>query len=357
MSQERLHLVVPGPLDQRTGGYLYDARMAAGLERLGWSVIVHSLEGAFPLGDERAADSMARALAALYDGERVLIDGLALGPLPEQVVAHGDRLRIVGLVHHPLADETGLTDDERARFEKLERAALGACEGVIVTSPFTASRLAEYGAEPALVRVVPPGTNPGRLAVGPRPGEPPRLLCVGTISPRKGQDVLVRALARLRHMPWTCVCAGSLDRAPEFAVSVARLARDLEVSERVTFVGEANERDLDELYHGASVFVLPSWYEGYGMAYAEALARGLPIVGTTGGAVPGTVPPAASILVSPGDDVALVGALGHLLASTAGTARRARLAGAAREHALTLPSWDRAAQLFAKALIELAPEV
>src|SRR5205814_2296438 len=101
--------------------------------------------------------------------------------------------------------------------------------------------------------------------------------------------------------------------------------------------------------------VLPSYYEGYGMALTEALARGLPVVSTTGGAVPFTVPGAAGILLPPGDEAALADALGHLLAGPAGTARRAKLASAAREHALKLPSWDRAAGTFAKAVLELAP--
>ena len=352
---EQLHLVVPGPLDQRTGGYLYDARMAAGLEKLGWTVLVHSLQGEFPAGDDCARSSLTAGLAQVGDGERVLIDGLAMGALPEPVAAHAGRLRIIGLVHHPLADETGVDDDERERLMDLERRALAACVGVIVTSPFTATRLEAFGVSRARVRAVLPGTDPARPAVGPGVGEPPRLLCVGTVIPRKGQDVLLRALARLKHVHWSCVCAGSLDRAPAYAEAVRALARELGLAERVQFPGECRDRALEDHYHHASLFVLPSHYEGYGMALTEALARGLPVVSTTGGAVPHTVPGAASILLPPGDDAALADALGHLLAGTAGAARRAKLASAARQHALKLPSWDRAAGTLAKALLELTP--
>ncbi len=356
MNAGELHLVVPGPLDQRTGGYLYDARMAAGLAKLGWTVEVHSLDGAFPEGDERAEASLTATLAAIPDRARVLIDGLGMGALPGPVHAHAGRLRLLGLVHHQLADETGLPEKERTRLGALEREALAACAGVIVTSTFTCERLIEYGVPRALLRAVPPGTQPVRPAAGPGTGQPPLLLCVATVIPRKGHDVLVRALERIQAMPWSCSCAGSLDSAPEYARAVLAQVRTAGLEGRIDFPGECGELLLEELYHGTSLFVLPSHYEGYGMAYAEALVRGLPVVGTTGGAVPHTVPARASILVPPGDDAALAEALGHLLAGSAGAARRARLAFAARQHALELPGWDRAVDVFARALLELAPD-
>ena len=355
MKPEELHLIIPGPIDQRTGGYLYDAHMATGLERLGWTVVVHSLEGDFPDGDARAEASLTGVLAGLPQGTRVLLDGLAMGALPGPIVANATRLRVLGLVHHTLADETGLDAAHKDRLAALEREALGACLGVLCTSAFTATRMQDYGVPPARVRAVLPGTEPARPALGPAAGEAPRLLCVGSVVPRKGQDVLVRALARLRHIRWSCVCAGSLDRAPEYASTVSTLAAEEELADRVEFTGECGQAALDDLYHSASLFVLPSHHEGYGMALTEALARGLPIVSTTGGAVPHTVPAAAAILVTPGDEAALADALGHLLAGPAGSSRRARMASAARTHALSLPTWDRAASAFARAILELSP--
>ena len=356
MSAGRLHLLVPGPLDQHTGGYVYDSRMATGLRRFGWTVDVHSLEGEFPDGDRRAEASLAETLAHLPDGARVLIDGLGMGALPGTVARHAGRLRILGLVHHPLADETGIEEKKHARLEALEREALAACAGVIATSHFTCERLVEYGLPRARLRAVLPGTDSARPAAGPGPGQPPRLVCVATVIPRKGHDVLLRALERIRAMPWTCTCAGSLDRAPDHSHEVLAQVKNAGLDDRIEFSGECGRTALDDLYHGASLFVLPSWYEGYGMAFAEALVRGIPMVGTTGGAVPHTVPGSASILIPPGDDAALADALGHLLAGSAGAARRAQMATAARQHALTLPGWDRAAGLFARALLELAPD-
>ena len=355
MKPEELHLIIPGPIDQRTGGYLYDAHMAAGLERLGWSVVVHSLDGDFPDGDACAEASLTGVLVGLPQGTRVLIDGLAMGALPGPIIAHATRLRVLGLVHHALADETGLDAAHKDRLAALEREAVSACLGVLCTSAFTATRMEAYGVPPARVRAVLPGTEPARPAMGPATGEAPRLLCVGAVVPRKGQVVMVRALARLRHIRWSCVCVGSLDRAPAYASTVRALAAEEELDDRVEFTGECGQPALDDLYHSASLFVLPSHHEGYGMALAEALAHGLPIVSTTGGAVPHTVPAAAAILVTPGDEAALADALGHLLAGPAGASRRDRMASAARTHALSLPTWDRAARAFARAILELSP--
>lgn len=362
MSGAALHLLVPGPLDQRTGGYRYDARIAAGLRRLGWTVTVHELEGSFPGPDAAASSALDAALSGLPDGARVVADGLALGGHPEPARAHADRLRLVGLVHHPLAEETGLAPEARETLAAAERRALAACRGVITTSRFTARRVREMGVGGGRVRAVRPGTDPAPAAVGPGPGSPPRLLTVGAVVPRKGHDVLVRALERLRDVPWTWVCAGSLRREPVHASAVRARAREGGLAERIRFTGEVGPDRLARLYHRSTLFVLPSRYEGYGMALAEALARGLPIVSTTAAAIPETVPAEAAVLVPPDDAGALADALAGLVGSapegrsgrsSGGAGRLDELAAAARRHGRTLPDWERASRAFASAVAEL----
>ena len=350
-----LHVVVPGSIEQRTGGYIYDARIVGGLRELGWSVPVHNLVGLFPDGDAQARESLTSTLADIPDGARVVIDGLAMGGLPESVQAERARLRILSLVHLPLADETGLDAPLRARYTARERDALAACVGVLATSEFMARRLGALGVEPSRVRTVPPGTDPARPAVGPGPDASPMLLCVASLIPRKGQDVLMHALSRVQDLRWTCVCAGSLDRVPGYATLVRGLTRETGLAGRVRFLGECESDRLDDLYHHASLLVLPSHYESYGMVLAEALARGLPVVSTTGGAIPLTVPGDASVLVPPGDDAALAEALRGLLADGVGGKRRAALASAARRHARRLPNWTQAAHAFAEAMLDLTP--
>ena len=360
MNEPALHVLVPGPLGQRTGGYIYDARIVAGLRRLGWRVTVHPLAGRFPGGDARARGSLAGVLGRLPAGARVAIDGLALGGLPGPVCAAAGRLRIVALTHLLLADETGLEPRRREQYAASERQALAACAGVVATSEYTAARVAALGIDAHAVRVVLPGTDSALPARGPGPGAPPRLLCAATVTPRKGQDVLVRALARLADLPWSCVCAGSLNRAPRFARAVGRQARAAGLAGRVAFPGEAGVADMEALYDASSLFVLASHFEGYGMVLTEALARGLPVVSTTGGAIPHTVPQEAGILVPPGDDAALAAALRTLLSEREGpvgkdtaAARRTRLAVAARRHAASLPGWQASSEVFAAAVLAL----
>jgi glycosyltransferase involved in cell wall biosynthesis len=352
VNPEGLHFVVPGPLEQLTGGYVYDGHIVTGLRALGRSVRVHNLLGRFPDADAVARDALATTLEALPDATPVVIDGLAMGGLPEPIEAHAGRLRIVSLVHHPLAEETGLAEAERARFRESERRALEGCAGVIVSSSFTARVLGGFDVPAERIRVVVPGTERARAAEGPPDGEPPLLLCVASLTPRKGHDVLVAALERMSDLAWRCVCVGGLDRDPGHAESVRRQIADAGLADRIDLIGEREGPELDDVYHGASAFVLASHYEGYGMALAEALARGLPVVSTTCGAIPFTVPADAGILVEPGDAAAFARALRSLLSSD-GVARAA-LSAAARRHAASLPSWRDSAAAFATAVDELA---
>ena len=354
--KRELHLLVPGPLEQRTGGYLYDARMVSGLRDRGWDVQVHSLVGSFPTPDPAARDSMTEALEAMDDGSLVVADGLAMGALPEPVAAHASRLRVVSLLHHPLAEETGLTRQARERLRALEAEALAHVRGVVVTSVFTARRLREWGVERDRVRVVVPGTERPRSSQGgirARSGTP-LLLSVGSVTPRKGQDVLLEALDRIRDLSWRCVVVGSLERDREFAARVQARRTALGMADRMELPGELDREALDDLYAAAHLFVLPSHYEGYGMVLAEALVHGLPVVSTSGGAIPDTVPTDAGILVAPGDPVALADGIRALLQDPA---RRAACARAARRHGDSLPTWTTQVAAFEAALTEFAADV
>jgi glycosyltransferase involved in cell wall biosynthesis len=174
-----------------------------------------------------------------------------------------------------------------------------------------------------------------------------RLLSIGALVERKGFDVLIAALATLADLPWRLTIAGDRTRNPAVA---ARLDADIarhKLGQRVEVLGAVSDGRIFALYSGADVFVLASRFEGYGMAYAEALAHGLPVIGTTGGATPETVPPDAGILVPPDDVAALAGALRRLIVDRG---ERERLAAAARTAAEALPTWQQSAALFAAAI-------
>jgi glycosyltransferase involved in cell wall biosynthesis len=345
---EPIHVLLPGSLGDLTGGTLYDRRIVEGLRARGHSVSVHELDGRFPFPPLEALTAAEATLAALPDGALAVADGLAFGAMPEVVARHAHRLRLVALVHHPLALETGLSATRAAALAASETRALGHARRVVVTSRSTAALLADYAVPESRIRVVEPGTDPAPLAAGSaEAGGPPRLLCVGTITPRKGHMLLVEALGALSHLDWRLRCAGSLTRDPRTAARLRDRIAALGLAERILLLGELPPAELAREYAWADVFVLPSLFEGYGMAYAEALARGLPVLGTTGGAIADTVPAAAGLLVEPGAADALRDGLSRLL--TDAGLRRRLAAGAARvrKH---LPDWPTAAARFAEAI-------
>jgi glycosyltransferase involved in cell wall biosynthesis len=343
-----LVLVVPGRLDTLTGGYGYDRRIARGLGELGWSVSIVELDASFPFPTPSALAHAARAFSALSDGEVVMVDGLAFGAMPELAAREAARLTLVALVHHPLARETGLTADASARLADDEARALATVRLVVVTSRATAATLAGYGVDPARVAVVEPGTDPAPLAGGPDEAwTEPRLLSVATLVPRKGHDVLLEALERLRDRPWTLTCVGSLDRDPATAARVRERLLTSGLAPRVTLEGEVDGDRLAAFYDRAHLFVLPTRYEGYGMAVAEALARGLPVVSTPTGAIADLVGPDAGLLVPPGDAGALAAALDRALFEPN---CYARLRAGARRARSRLPTWEASARLMGAAL-------
>ena len=341
-----LWMMIPGDLDLRTGGYGYDRRMIAGLRDCGWDVSVARLDDSFPSPTAAARGDAAAALAAVPDGGLVVIDGLALGALPDEAAAHASRLALVGLVHHPLALETGLDAARAAALEDSERRALAAVRHVIVTSRATAAILARYDVAPDRITAVEPGTDPAPLARGGSPGTV-SLLSVATVTPRKGYALLLDALAAVPSDDWRLRCAGSLDRDAATTAAVRSRLSDVRLADRVEFVGDMDADQLAVEYDRADVFVLATLYEGYGMVVAEALARGLPIVSTATGAIPDLVGDDAGIVVAPGDVAALADALSRVISDAS---LRARLGVAARLVRDRLPTWTDAVDAMARVL-------
>lgn len=338
-------LAVPGDLATPTGGYVYARRLMAALPEAGWRPHPLSLPAGFPHPSADDLGGAYRALESLPPSSLVLVDGLAFGVLPK------DRLDGMGhqwlaLVHHPLALETGLEPAVARRLRNSEREALGAARAVIATSEHTAGTLAEdYGVAAERLHVAVPGTDRAKRANGG--GTVPCLLSVATVTRRKAHDVLVRALSLLRDLTWRCRIVGSLRREPAMAAEVAALIRASGLEGRVTLEGEIAAEGLEAAYRMADLFVLPSRHEGYGMAFAEAMAHGLPIIACAIGAVPQTVPPDAGLLVAPDDAEALAAALRRAIADEG---LRRRLADAAWTHGRALPTWADTARGVAAAL-------
>lgn len=347
-----VHVIVPDGIDdpaRPSGGNTYDRRVCAGLADLGWTVAVHAVAGSWPEPDAGSRRALAGAVARIPDGALVLLDGLVASTAPEVLVPEAARLRPVALVHMPL----GHDGDDRARGR--ERAVLAAMTAVVTTSRWAGRTLAGlYGLPPDRIHVAEPGVD----AAPPAPGTASAgaLLCVAAVTPGKGQDVLLDALAPMAELSWRCACVGSLDRDPAFAERLRlRVARG-GLEERMCFPGPATGRDLDRTYAAADLLVLPSHSETYGMVVTEALARGLPVVAADVGGVPEALGHAAGgarpgALVPPGDAAALGAALRAWLGD-AGLRQAWRRA--ARERCASLRRWTHTTSVLAGVLAEAA---
>jgi glycosyltransferase involved in cell wall biosynthesis len=336
--------VVPGRLDQLTGGYLFDRHIVEGLRVRGRVVRVSELSA----NDSKANDAV---LPTLAEGTKTVVDGLALANFAETLASQARRLRLVAFVHGPLAQETSLSPAAAERAAAREARLLLQMRGVLCPSRKTATAVEDYGIPRERISIVPPGTAKPTRPPRPRRFPVRALICVANLVPRKGHELLVEALARIRDLDWNLHCVGSLERDPATVRAVRRLARTLGVSRRITFAGECPPHSVTEAYRAADAFVLPSFHEGYGMVFAEAMAHGLPVIATTAGAIPETVPSQAGLLLPPGDPVALARAIRRVIAQPA---LAARLATGSRATGVRLPDWRQATETWEREFERLA---
>jgi glycosyltransferase involved in cell wall biosynthesis len=351
-----VYVVVPGDIDdpeRPSGGNTYDRRICRDLPAAGRPVHELAAPGPWPHPDAAARSGLDRLLAGVPAGSDVLLDGLVACSAPDVLAPHAGRLRLVVLVHLPLGDEAGLAPDAAAELTARERAALHAASAVVATSRWAAHRLAEVHGV-AEVHVVAPGVDPAPAAPG---GDGTALLCVGSVTPTKGQDLLVRALAEVADLSWTCRLVGPLVRDPAHVSAVRALLERHALSGRVRLTGPRTGSDLDADYAAADLLVLPSRRESYGMVVTEALARGVPVLAAAVDGVPETLGRTAGgqlpgLLVPPGDAAALAAALRRWLGDPElrETTRRA-----ARERRAELDGWEVTARCLTLVLAATRP--
>lgn len=337
----RAGFAIPGDIDLPTGGYAYDRRVMALLPSLGIDIEHMPLPRTFPRPSGMDLCTTAQSLSGVPADTVLLIDGLAYGAFSAATLAAIPQ-KIVALVHHPLAFETGIGPDRAAALLASETTALARANHVVVTSHMTATLLQARLAVPAAkITVAEPGTDRAERAVFR--SDPVSLLAVGSIVARKGYTVLIEALSTLDGHLWHLTIAGATrDHAELERVEAAVAAAGLE--DRITIAGAVDDADLERLYANADLFVMSSIFEGYGMVLAEAMAHGLPIVCTTGGAAADTVPDVAALKVAPGNAEALRGALERALVDQT---LRKQLADASWAAGQTLPRWEDTARIIA----------
>ncbi|MEU4895301.1 glycosyltransferase family 4 protein [Streptomyces sp. NPDC044780] len=355
-----VHFVMPGAVADPaapSGGNVYDRRICRDLPGTGWRVEEHTVAGDWPRPGPAAHAELSRVLTGPADGAVVLLDGLVAAALPHLVVPQAQRLRLAVLVHLPLGDETGLDPGLAAELQALEGRTLRSVRAVVATSAWAAGRLVDlHGLVPDRVHVAAPGAD---IAPPASPGgDGSRLLCVASVTPRKGQLRLVEALAQIRDLPWSLDCVGPLDRDPEYTGRLRELIARTGLGDRVRLLGPRTGAGLDAGYAAADALVLASYAETYGMAATEALARGIPVLATAVGGVPEAVGQAPGgrtpgLLIDPDDPGALPAALRRWLGDP-GTRRR--LTAAAHERRTALAGWENTTRNLAGALDQLRHE-
>ncbi|HEX2729519.1 MAG TPA: glycosyltransferase family 4 protein [Rubrobacteraceae bacterium] len=341
----RVAFVTVGDTGRRTGGYLYNARVIAGLRARGFEVEEIVAGGVSVVEQESAARVLgARLKPSAFDV--IVVDALAR----VSVAPHLDRWRaecpVVAMVHELPSvaggESVGGAAEDVIRERDYEEPLLRA-DGLISVSDHGRRLLASRNVSPGRIQIVPPGFD--RLdppATVKASGEEVRALCVAQWIPRKGLLTLVDAWTRRWRPGAVLELVGETDADPEYAARV-RDAIAAAPDTSIVVSGAVDDGTLSQAYAAADLFVLPSVYERYGMVYAEALSFGLPVIACGVGPVPDLVGKEAAALVPPADHGSLSEALGFLLEDPA---LRRRMSRAARRRAEDLPRWEDTVAVF-----------
>ena len=344
-----LAFAVPGDLQKITGGYAYARQLFALLPQFGVAPHHLQLPGPFPFPTQDDLAATAQVFAQLHPNTTLMVDGLAYGALPGDVL-DGISQRVIGLVHHPLALESGLTEGQKSHLKAAETLALAKADRVIATSPTTARLLqSNYNVPGGCITVAAPGTTQAARASGGSGSV--NLLAVGAVIPRKDYLGLIGALGQLQVTEWHLTIVGAVEHNTGYAQRVREAILASGLRSQIELVGEVSAEELDRHFTRANIFVMPSRYEGYGMVLTEAVARGLPIVCTTAGAMAETVSDDVAVKVHPGDPSAFAKALEELLVDPG---KRKQKADAAWEMARSLPTWENCAERVADVVKSLS---
>ncbi len=270
---------------------------------------------------------------------------LGWGLLPLQALG----VPLVATIHHPLTVDRQRGFDPPVSFRRRLRMVLfhpvlmqgfvaRRLRRIVTVSQASAERIqADFGVRPERLTVVPNGVDTELFRPRPHIARVPgRVVYVGNLEDfNKGGPYLLQAAARLRPGAHLAVATGSLSRGSWVHDAVRKLG----LGQRVSFHFRLGGEKLAELYSSGEVAVCSSLFEGFGFPAAEAMASGLPLVSTHGGALPEVVGD-AGVLVPPADPQALADAVNALLGDPA---RREALGQAARQRIVRHFQWDRAA--------------
>lgn len=243
------------------------------------------------------------------------------------------------------------------------RWVFGSADLTVAVSHYTKTRVVEFGVDPERVRVLPCGVDPGffrphdgeevrrRLGLGNRP----LVLTLARLVPRKGHDLVIRAMAQvIRRIPDAVYLIGGTGNSSHVD-ALRGLAAECGLDNSVRFLGYVGSEELPGLYSASNVYVMTSRnlqgdsnYEGFGITYLEANACGIPVIGADSGGVADAIVDGQTGFLIPPNEVPMLAERLHALLANPRLAREMGSAGRAR--VLRELSWNRLAGRFLEAL-------
>lgn len=353
-------LIIYGTLDTVSGGYLYDRQLVHHLEAAGHLVEIISLpwrDYVSRMSDNRSPLLFERLVETEFDV--LLQDELnhpslyALNPRLKNFV----RYPIVSIVHHLIVSEAHSPKD-LAFYRKIEQAYLHSCDAFIYNSQATKATVSNMLDDVPMRHVVATpagdrfgGIEPSQLSTRSNQQGPLQIVSLGNLIPRKGIHLIFEAMARVKSYEIECRLIGSETVDPEYVSQLKQQVIQLELQDRVTFLGQIDDAEIERVLSESHVLVLPSQYEGFGIVYLEGMAFGLPAIGSSGGGAGEIITNRVDgYLVEPED----VDTLAERLAMLAGDrALLTRMSMAAWQRFKTYPTWEMSMRKVERFLIDV----
>jgi glycosyltransferase involved in cell wall biosynthesis len=332
----RIGLVIYGPLDTMSGGYLYDRQLVAYLRAQGDTVEVISLPWRNYFS--HLTDNLRFRLPGNFD---LLIEDELNHPSLLAANAPPHPNPIFSLVHNLHSSEKRAAW-QNTFFRAVEKRYLRSVDGFIFNSSTTRDAVHALLAEDKPHVIATPGGDrlgtltPDQVHTRTAGPGPLRLLFLANVTPLKGLRVLLDAL-RLVTSDFRLDVVGSLTVDPRYVQDLRQKVIAYGLESKIFFRGILDGAALAERLKLSQVLVIPSFYEGFGISYLEGMAFGLPAIGTRAGAIPQLISAGKNgFLIDPGDSEALAK---HLRALATDRDLLTRLSLNALEHFNAQPTW------------------
>jgi glycosyltransferase involved in cell wall biosynthesis len=355
----RVGLVIYGRLDTLSGGYLYDRQLVSYLQAQGDRVEVVSIPWrsySQHLLDNLSGDLIDQLL-------ELPVDILLQDELNHPSLFYLNR-RIIGTINYPIISIVHhlRRSESNPRWKKLiytavEKSYLNSVDGFIFNSQDTRRSVHDLvGADSNSIVAYPagdrhkPNLSQGMIEKRAHQEGPLQILFLGNVIPRKGLHNLLAALGKIETKDWNLSVVGSLEFDPKYAQNIKQSVQAYGLTNKVRLCGSLDDGQLDEMMLNSHILVVPSYHEGFGIAYLEGMGFGLPAIGTTSGGAAEIITNDVNGYLVPSENVqmlaeCIVGIIDDRETLT-------RMSWKARERYLRHPSWENSMECIRRFLEE-----